>query len=209
MSVLNKYILMTGAPGSKWSSVSRTLCVSSDIDSSDMSVERQYVANDRNYAMHAGAYWDPGMEFSNEFEDWDKPFKSFKDTKTRLIKSHTFSHKLTRLSKDYDYPIIMVFRNDFECMNQWFDAGGFNIKYPNYKSYYVNDKIMFQEIKSQNLYIMNFIQANRHRVVRVKNNMELADVCSVARPNAKNIYPCDSEGVHNYNKKDVQVYVYR
>ena len=93
--------------------------------------------------------------------------------------------------------------------NQWFDAGGFNIKYPNYKPYYVNDKVMFQEIKNQNLDIMNFIQANRNRVVRVKNNMELADVCSVARPNEKNIYPCDSEGVHNYNKKDVQVYVYR
>jgi len=200
---------MTGAPGSKWSSVSRTLCISSDIDSSDMSVERQYVASNKNYAMHAGAYWDSGMEFSNQREDWDTPFKSFRGTRTRLIKSHTFSHKLTDLAKDYDYPIIMVVRNDFECMNQWFDAGGFNIKYPNYKPYYVNDKVMFQEIKNQNLDIMNFIQANRNRVVRVKNNMELADVCSVARPNEKNIYPCDSEGVHNYNKKDVQVYVYR
>ena len=61
------YILMTGAPGSKWSSVFKNIHGSADVDSTDYTEERTYWHDadtpGTKQLMHTGAYWDPGMEF--------------------------------------------------------------------------------------------------------------------------------------------------
>ena len=61
------YILFTGAPGSKWSSVVKNIYWSDDVDHTDYSEARTYRHDadtpGRSHLMHIGAYWDPGMEF--------------------------------------------------------------------------------------------------------------------------------------------------
>ena len=87
------YILFTGAPGSKWSSVVKNIYWSDDIDHTDYSEARIYHHDadtpGRKHLMHIGAYWDPGMEFN--IDEWDKPFTV---KGKRIIKSHTFAHQL-------------------------------------------------------------------------------------------------------------------
>jgi len=66
-----KYIFITGAPGSKWSSVAKNIYYSPSIDRSDYSEARTYYRQDstgRQDLMHMGAYWDPGMEFGKFFD---------------------------------------------------------------------------------------------------------------------------------------------
>jgi len=116
------YILFTGAPGSKWSSVAESIYWSNSIDHTDSTKERGYK---KGVVKHIGAYWDPGMEFENT--DWDGPFSG---KGKRIIKSHTFAHNLDEL-KQSGHPIVMVYRNDHECFKWWVEAGGFGITYPN------------------------------------------------------------------------------
>ena len=56
------YILFTGAPGSKWSSVAKNIYRSSDIDQSDSTSERAYK---NGVVRDIGSYIEPGMEFEN------------------------------------------------------------------------------------------------------------------------------------------------
>ena len=65
-----KYIFIAGAPGSKWSSVSKNIYFSNSIDRSDATPEREYYhdAPGTLELMHMGAYFDPGMEFGDWFD---------------------------------------------------------------------------------------------------------------------------------------------
>jgi hypothetical protein len=100
------YILFTGAPGSKWSSVVKNIYWSEDIDHTDYSEARTYWHDadtpGRKHLMHIGAYWDPGMEF--DVDDWDGPFSG---TGKRIVKAHTFAHQLDKLT----YPNYQHFEN--------------------------------------------------------------------------------------------------
>ena len=57
-----KYILVTGAPGSKWSSVVKNIYWSDDIDRTDYSKDREYYHEadtpGEPQLMHIGAYWE-------------------------------------------------------------------------------------------------------------------------------------------------------
>ena len=192
-----KYILATGAPGSKWSSVIKKIYWSPDIDQSDYSFKRTYWHDadtpGNKQLMHIGAYWDPGMEF--EPDDWDSPFKGIG---IRIIKSHVFSHRLNNL-KTKGYPIIMVYRNDYECLEWWKLCGEFNITYPDYSDYYKNLQNMWLEIQNQNRDILQFCKNNKDRITRVYNTEGL---CRLLNIDTRNTEP------HDYRQKDIQVYVY-
>jgi len=192
-----KYILATGAPGSKWSSVIKKIYWSPDIDQSDYSFKRTYWHDadtpGNKQLMHIGAYWDPGMEF--EPDDWDSPFKGIG---IRIIKSHVFSHRLNNL-KTKGYPIIMVYRNDYECLEWWKLCGEFNITYPDYSDYYKNLQNMWLEIQNQNRDILQFCKNNKDRITRVYNTEGL---CRLLNIDTRNTEP------HDYRHKDIQVYVY-
>ena len=193
-----KYILATGAPGSKWSSVIKKIYWSPDIDQSDYSFERTYWHDADTpgtlQLMHIGAYWDPGMEY--EPDDWDSPFNGVGTT--RIIKSHVFAHRLNNL-KTKGYPIIMVYRNDYECLEWWKLCGEFNITYPDYSGYYKNLQNMWLEIQNQNTDILQFCKNNKDRITKVYNTEELCKTF--------NINPNNTES-HDYRQKDIQVYVY-
>jgi hypothetical protein len=191
------YILFTGAPGSKWSSVAENIYRSPDIDRSDSTSERAYKKDE---VKHQGAYFDPGMEFDNSRENWDRPFSG---TGWRIIKSHTFAHQLDEL-KALGYPIVMVHRSHLECYDWWMQAGGFDITYPNYRDYYKDTENMWTEIKRQNTDIKIFIQENIERITCPIDNFQLCNELEIKSPG-----PRDSIHTHNYADKDIKVYVYK
>lgn len=190
------HIIFTGAPGSKWSSVVKNIYWSPSIDQSDYSEERLYWHDadtpGTKQLMHLGVYWDPGMEF--EPMDWDTPFSG---TGKRIIKSHVFAYSLNRF-KDWK-PIVMVYRNDVDCLEWWKKCGHFNITYPNYKPYYKNLDNMWPEIQRQNRSIMLFVKQNYDKIQQPKDNVELCKLLDIEVP--KDTY-------HNYRDKDIKVYAY-
>lgn len=100
-----KYIFVAGAPGSKWSSVTKNIYYSPSVDQTDYSEDRTYWhdAPGQLELMHIGAYFDPGMEFGDFFDElenytkaeceaeFDRPFSG---TGVRIIKSHVFANKI-------------------------------------------------------------------------------------------------------------------
>lgn len=195
------YILFTGAPGSKWSMVASNIYWSKDIDHSDFDEQRRCKYN----RDHIGAYWDPGMEFENT--DWDGPFSG---TGIRLIKSHTFAHKLDEL-KLSGHPIVMVYRNDFECLEWWKGCGEFKITYPDYK-YFKNLDVMWQQIQSENKDIMQFVKDNKDRIQKPNDNVDLCRILNIDFPMTFTLGKSLTKAkgrIHNYEQMDIKVYVYK
>ena len=179
-----KYIFVVGAPGSRWSGVANSIYYSEQIDQSDDTPERTYF-NPNSPAkakqlMHRGAYFDPGMEFGNELEDFDSlskedlekifdaPFQG--SDKIRIIKSHVLCYHVEKLSKMFGDPIVLVYRHDEDCFNWWKQAGGWDITYPNYK-WYKDDATMKQQIALQNQAVRKFVFENK--LYSLNNNNQL------------------------------------
>ena len=169
------HILVTGAPGSKWSGIVGDIYRSKDIDQTDYSKKRKFKNRKVN---HHGVYFDPGFEFDNKKEMWDLPFSG---KGKRIIKSHTFAYQLNELKK-YKLPIVMVYRNCYECYKWWHEAGGFNIEYPNYKPYYKNSNNMWCEITSQNTKIMQFVKDNEQSISRIQDTYDLCSILNIREP---------------------------
>ena len=136
-------------------------------------------------------------EFNCNIEEWDKPFSGLGK---RIIKAHTFAHQLDNL-KELGYPIVMVYRNDHECMEWWKLCGEFTITYPNYQHFENLDK-MWAHIQEENKDIMNFIHANKDRVKSVRSNIELCKFLNIASPKGEH------QNFHEYHAKGIQVYLY-
>ena len=154
---MTDYILVTGAPGSRWSGyVEDHIYTLDGIDTTDRSPEREYwFGREGNQdLLHRGAYFDNGMEFDNFRESWDLPFSG---EGTRVIKSHGFAYQLPYL-KEFGYPIHMVVRDNQECFWWWHQAGGWKITYPNYKPFYKDDDVMWEQICYQNHLILQFVE---------------------------------------------------
>ena len=197
--MLSKYLLVAGAPGSKWSSVVKNIYWSEDLDKSDYNpLTRSYYHDAEGTGtpqlMHSGAYFDPMMEFGPERSEWDKPFSG---NKTRLIKSHVFCEQLEELAK-LEHSMVLVYRNDDACIDWWLKCGGFDITYPKY-DYYENVEKMKEHICSQNKGIQDFI--SKHKCIEVFNNVELCSALAMRFPLMGTL--------HDYREKDIQVYVYK
>ena len=204
-----KYIFLAGAPGSKWSSVAKHLYDSSEIDISDQRKDRQYwhSAWGEPKLMHMGAYWDPGMEFGDRFDQlstysrseceakFDEPFSG---RGIRVIKSHVFCHHLNFIRHTWpDCPIVLVDRDDDACLGWWVKCGHFTITYPKYDQYYQDLRTMSQIIPAQNRAIQAAVW--RYKGYVVNSNRELAK--------ALNIQPPPVEYEQNYGADDIRVTV--
>ena len=204
-----KYIFMTGAPGSKWSSVSKNIYYSPDIDRSDYSDARTYYhdASGTTQLMHMGAYFDPGMEFGGFFDninrytkelceaEFDRPFTG---KGVRIIKSHVFAHNIGFL-KDYwpDCPIVLVQRPNDACLGWWVKCGHFDITYPKYEQYYRDLRTMAGIISAQNRDIQEAVWRYRGQIVNT--NQDLARAVNIQHP------PENYE--QNYGADDIRVTV--
>lgn len=155
-----KYIFVTGAPGSGWSSIPFYASKSSQIDNSDLSDQRKCFEVGRSSLNHQGSYFDPGMEFGNWFDQLDQYTKQqceaefdrpFSGIGVRIIKSHVFCHHLDFIRQTWpDCPIILVHRGDDASLGWWVKCGHFNITYPSYNKYYKDLRQMAVEIQRQN-----------------------------------------------------------
>lgn len=189
-----KYIFVAGAPGSKWSSVTKNIYHSPDIDRSDYREEWTYWhdAPGQMELMHIGAYFDPGMEcdIPEYLDTWsrfqieqafDAPFQS--NSGIRIIKSHVFCLKnnLEYLRENWpDAAIVLVYRSDDSCLGWWVKCGHFGITYPSYHGYYKNLHEMAKIISQQNSDLFDWI--NKHDTIRVNNNVELCRRLGIAAP---------------------------
>lgn len=129
------------------------------MNTSDRTPEREYVHH--SYTGHKGAYFGPGMEFEPILDPdyidraWVKP------EGCKLIKSHEWSYYLGQIKNKFPNDwIMMVYRPDMSSYAWWHEAGGFQIKYPNYTSYQ-NSAIMMSEIMKQNSEILKFGMINK------------------------------------------------
>ena len=204
-----KYIFMTGAPGSKWSSVSKNIYYSPDIDRSDYSDARTYYhdASGTMQLMHMGAYFDPGMEFGSFFNEIDRYTREqceaefdrpFTGTGVRIIKSHVFAHNIDFLKDHWpDCPIILVQRPNDACLGWWVKCGHFTITYPKYDQYYQDLRTMSTIISSQNRAIQAAVW--RYKGYVVNSHRELAKALNIQQP------PAEYE--QNYGVDDIRVTV--
>ena len=157
-----KYLFVAGAPGSKWSSVVKNIYYSPSIDRSDYTNDRTYHhnASGKMDLMHLGAYFDPGMEFGDFFDnlkdytkeeceaEFDAPFTG---EGIRIIKSHVFCNQIDVLKERWpECPIVCVYRPNDACLGWWVRCGEFYITYPTYHDYYENLPRMGNIINRQN-----------------------------------------------------------
>jgi hypothetical protein len=206
-----KYIFVAGAPGSKWSSVVKNIYYSADIDRSDYSDARTYYHSAWGHSelMHLGAYWDPGMEFGQNFDqldrltpaeceaEFDRPFSG---KGIRIIKSHVFCHHTDFLRTHWpDCPVVTVYRPTDACLGWWVRCGHFGITYPDYAEYYQDLSWMHRRITEQNHDLVTAI--NRLPAQTVWNNIDLCDALGIAPP--PNKYSQD------YVASDVDVKVFK
>jgi len=204
-----KYIFMAGAPGSKWSSVSKNIYYSPSIDRSDYSEERTYYhdAPGTMQLMHMGAYFDPGMEFGKAFDVLEKFTKEqcehmfdepFSGEGVRIIKSHVFAHKIEFLKEHWpECPIILVHRENDACLGWWVKCGHFNITYPDYSLYYKDLRTMAKIIEAQNRDLMTAWCI--HRGTDTWTNVALALKLGIEPP--------PLEYVQYYQQNDIRVKV--
>ena len=207
-----KYIFIAGAPGSKWSSVSKNIYYSLDIDRSDYRSEWEYWhdASGENQLMHMGAYFDPGMECDlPEAVDFhgkasleaifDAPFA--KDNNgIRIIKSHIFCNHIDFLRRTWpECPVVLVHRSDDACLGWWVKCGHFNITYPLYNKYYVDLKTMAQRIQQQNTNLVESWTDHIRDLLTPTNNYQLCRALKIATPPA--------EYKQNYIENDLTVKV--
>jgi hypothetical protein len=208
-----KYIFVAGAPGSKWSSVTKNIYYSPSIDRSDFSLERTYFhdATGKTELMHLGAYFDPGMEFGDWFShypglgerskeehelEFDRPFTG---EGTRIIKSHWFSYtqNIEFIKKNWpECPIVLVHRPDDACLGWWVKCGHFDITYPNYQKYQ-NLRAMSKIIEAQNIGIVN--GTLNYSGKTPLNNTMLCNMLNIEQP------PVEYQ--QNYGASDVRVTV--
>jgi hypothetical protein len=209
-----KYIFVTGAPGSKWSSVVKNIYYSPSIDRSDYSEARTYYRQDaagHKDLMHIGAYWDPGMEFGKFFDhierysksecetEFDRPFET-NAAGIRIIKSHVFANHIDFLRQAWpDVPVVLVNRSSDACLDWWIRSGQFDITYPDYREYYQDLEHIASIISQQTASIE--AAAFKYDAEAVFTNRNLAQQLGLELP------PLNY--AQDYNSQDIQVTVIR
>jgi len=181
------YIFATGAPGSKWSAMLRTLSYNIRINNSDENEEDTFQVKlfsnltntEKTLAWHRGAYWGPYHKYGHKFDMLDKlskdeiihelnlPFKEPGGIK--VIKSHWFSYHLEFLAETFPKAkILTVYLPDDVCFDWWKVIGGWNIHYPVY-TWYENDDRMRDRIKEENAHITRFFARRKRFLDRYFN----------------------------------------
>lgn len=147
-------IFFTGVAGSRWSGIAQTLEQLKGFNTSDRIPDREFTHS--GFTGHKGAYFGHGMEFEPQLDPQYIDQAWTDSNGTKIVKSHEWAYALDEIKQKFPKDwIMLVYRPDMASYAWWFEAGGFNIKYPNYE-YYENSANMLGEIAKQNSAILNF-----------------------------------------------------
>ena len=157
--ILPNRIFFTGVPGSRWSGIAQHLESLFGFNTSDRTQARDY--SHHRFTGHKGAYFGRGMEFDHDLNTSNIDAAHATHEGTRLIKSHDWAYVLDEIKQKFPNDwIMLVYRPDLVSYAWWHEAGGFQIEYPNYKSY--GDSInMLSEISKQNKAILEYAYEQR------------------------------------------------
>ena len=152
--MLPNRIFFTGVPGSRWSGIAQKLEQLDGFNTSDRTPEREYTHN--QYSGHRGAYFGAGMELEAYLDERYIDYAWTTQGGTRIVKSHDWAYKLDSVRERFPNDwIMLVYRPDMASYAWWYEAGGFNIKYPSYAAY-KDSTTMLGEIARQNSNILQF-----------------------------------------------------
>ena len=151
-------IFLTGVPGSRWSGIAQTLESLNGFNTSDRTSAREF--SHSGFTGHKGAYFGKGMEYEPYLDPRYIDNAWSGTTGTKLVKSHDWAYKLQTIREVFPNDwIMLVYRPDMSSYAWWHEAGGFNIKYPNYVAY-KDSATMIGKIAEQNACILQF--AHKH-----------------------------------------------
>lgn len=149
---------MIGAPGSRWSGIAQNIEDNvPGFNVSDRTQQRQY--SHHAFSGHLGVYFGTGWEHDTSLnrENLDRGFENTQGT--RILKSHEWAYHLDDIKEKYpDDWIMLIYRPEMSCYSWWHEAGGFTIKYPDYRPYYRDSVNMLNEIMKMNQDILKFSQ---------------------------------------------------
>ena len=156
--MLPNKIFMIGAPGSRWSGIAQNIEDNiPGFNVSDRTQQRQY--SHHAFSGHLGVYFGTGWEHDTSLdqENLNRGFENVNGT--RILKSHEWAYHLDQIKIRYpDDWIMLVYRPEMSCYSWWHEAGGFTIKYPDYRPYYRDSVNMLNEIMKINQSILKFSQ---------------------------------------------------
>jgi len=211
-------IFYAAIPGSGWSKLSLLLgcCANLNLNKSDRNPEREEIGKNGNTGLvhHKGAYWDPGMEFGQGFDDIARNYskESFIEECLRgftehndqnyLIRSHFFCEykNLQWLTENFpNNRIIVVLRSVELSIQGWNEGMTFTNNYPNYQAWMRYP----DEVHPENKEHFEGMLWKHDRMVR-RWILENDDVIDIIQPNKKFInklgYVWDDEGCEEYEK---------
>ena len=210
-------IFYIAVPGSGWAKLSLLLgcCAKLNLNKSDRREDREETgkSGDTGCVHHKGAFWDPGMEFGEGFDDLEKnhtkesfkaeclrPFTEIND-QNYLIRSHFFAEtkNLNWLKNNFpNNKIILVLRDTKLCWEGWNTAMNFTGRYPSYKAWM---KYTFIRDHPENYDKMWSLMQRHDKMIRewVRDND-----CLIIQPNKTFLdlldYRWDDEGKEEYDK---------
>jgi hypothetical protein len=210
-------IFYIAVPGSGWAKLSLLLgcCAKLNLNKSDRRGDREETGKqgDTGCVHHKGAFWDPGMEFGDGFDDLEKnhtkesfkaeclrPFTEIND-QNYLIRSHFFAEtkNLNWLKKNFpNNKIILVLRDTQLCYEGWTSAMTFTKSYPVYKAWM---RLRTQEEHHYNYENLMMLIRKHDKMIRefVRDHE-----CLIIQPNKTFIdklgYVWDEEGKEEYMK---------
>jgi hypothetical protein len=178
----NKFVFVTGAPGSAWSMISHRFKKNvKNFDFTDENDNREYdlpEEHKKEYDIkvdnwkaktHMGAYFGPHHEFGHSFDDLSKYdsnvenfyiecLRPFSDHTSpyKLVKSHWFSYNLDWLWDNCKgHELLLIWREPEAAKDWWYRMGGWNIHYPVY-TWYDNPERMWLQMQEESKLILDF-----------------------------------------------------
>lgn len=149
-------VFFIGIPGSGWSKMDNLLrcCSKFKANKSDYEGRWESYGNNRLYREHKGAFWDPGMEFGEGFDDLRNhtidsfieqclgPYTDINEYDNYFVKSHFFAEKHNLEWLENNFPnnkMVFVLRPKEYCDDRWLSTMTFAKHYPKYTAWQVVD----------------------------------------------------------------------
>lgn len=156
-------IFFTGVPGSRWSGIAQTLEQIPGMNTTDRRPDKEYTHH--SYSGHKGSYFGRGMTnivlHANALDrEWADPSAGCK-----IVKSHEWVDWFEQIDREPMFENdwkMLVYRPDQSSFAWWHEAGGFQIKYPDYSAY-ENSANMLAEIIRVNSRILDYGRINNCR----------------------------------------------